>query len=94
VRDCYSSQFSSTSSFVELKQAYTEGKLSAVMNECFIKARAKEELFSVSAQGLDYQNLALDPSYKEVLEKYRQRLHQWRKMTGDKDYVPYPNPND
>jgi N-sulfoglucosamine sulfohydrolase len=45
--------------------------------------RPKEELYDLSSDPNELENLAADPKYADILNDLRKRLHEWREKTND-----------
>ena len=50
--------------------------------------RPTEELYDLSADPWETDNVAANPAYTEVLEELRERLNGWLRKTGDKGQYP------
>ena len=60
------------------------GKLNDIQKLVTRQLRPKEELYDVSADPYEINNLAGNPKYARQLKEMRRRLNQWMKKTGDK----------
>ncbi len=60
------------------------GKLNDTQKLVTRQLRPKEELYDVSADPYEINNLAGNPKYARQLKEMRRRLNQWMKKTGDK----------
>jgi uncharacterized sulfatase len=54
--------------------------------------RPDEELYDIMNDPKETNNLAEDPHYKELLEKFRDHMDQWRNQQGDQESGPYEPP--
>ena len=75
-------------SILELRES---GELNEVQSFIFQAPRPEEELYDVSNDPHELNNLAADPAYAEQLELMRQRMAGFRDATGDVDpefYTP------
>ena len=90
---CYKSPYSQTATYKELRQAYEEGRLTGAASDCFAENRARVELLAVDSDGnARLDNLAGDTGHAAALATMRATLEQWRRETGDFDYIPYNPP--
>ena len=67
-----------------MKQLYAEGKLNEAQDRFMAAERPSEELYDINADPFELNNLAHNPQYSKVLEKYRSVLDQWVLETDDK----------
>ena len=70
-------------SFAELSALNKEGKLSAEQAEIFIEPRPSEELYLISNDKNQFNNLAFTEKYKEKQMELKQILLEWMDETGD-----------
>ncbi|MFS8617930.1 MAG: sulfatase [Solitalea sp.] len=56
--------------------------------------RPAEELYDVLADPDEQRNLAREPHYAEVLEKFRAEMQTWRTQQGDRESGPYEEPKE
>ncbi len=70
-------------SYPELDAAHKSGQLNDAQLNVFRETCPPEELYQVSKDLHQLNNLAENPEYKDVLEKLRQLLIQWTLDTGD-----------
>ena len=90
---CKPSPYAGTAAYKELAQAYRSGQLDGPAAECFAKKRARIELLDVDSDGIARPgNQAADPGHASALQAMGAALKQWRRETGDFDYVPYVPP--
>lgn len=68
-----------------------EGKLTPVQSLFFARQRPEEELYELSADPFEVNNLAADPQYAGTVLKYRQLLEEWMEATGDRGSEPEPD---
>jgi len=73
----------SSPSFLELKQLWAKGELSAAQADVFAVPRPNEELFDCKNDSLQLLNLASVPEYEEKLNELRAVLQKWMDETGD-----------
>lgn len=66
-----------------IKQLKAEGKLTPVQALFAAEQKPLEELYDVTADPHEINNLAEKPEYKQVLLQLRQILDRWIKETGD-----------
>ncbi|MCX6893959.1 MAG: sulfatase [Verrucomicrobia bacterium] len=78
--------------FQEMRRLLDAGKLTPIQTACFIKPRPEEELYDVTADPQELNNLAGDPQFAAPLKEMRAALEQWRKDTADS--IPAPRPPD
>lgn len=67
-----------------IRRLRKEGKLTAQQSRIFQTPRPAEELYDVSADPHEFQNLANDPRYAKTLAELREKLRQWGSETDDK----------
>ena len=67
-----------------MKQLHAEGKLNEAQDRFMAAVRPSEELYDINADPFELNNLAQNPQYSKVLEKYRSVLNQWVLETDDK----------
>jgi arylsulfatase A-like enzyme len=73
--------------FAEWRELWNKGKLSATQSQ-FFKARPAEQLFDVSADPHEINNLAADPKLATVVKKLRARLNARVKKLNDLSFFP------
>lgn len=78
--------------FQAMRRLRDAGKLNNAQMACFVKPRAEEELYDVTADPEELNNLADNPKYADTLKDLRGQLEEWRKAT--KDFIPSPRPAD
>jgi arylsulfatase A-like enzyme len=66
-----------------LQAAHEAGELTDKQQQHFTEHRAKEELYDLDRDPLEFNNLADDPAQEETLERLRGALDRWIKETGD-----------
>ncbi|UXX79370.1 sulfatase [Reichenbachiella carrageenanivorans] len=72
----------------DMKRLYEEGKLTTYQAAHWFGQRPEEELYDLSADPHQMNNLALDAKYSDALIKHRQVLEQWIVDTGDQGQYP------
>ena len=76
---------------IALRQAREEGKLSELQERLlFAPTRPAEELYDLSADPWEMNNLAGDPKYDPALQDLRQRLDRWIEESNDHGRTPEP----
>ena len=73
--------------YTEWRKLYQEGKLNAQQSQ-FFESRPAEQLFDVSADPHEVNNLATNPAYAEVLQDMRDRLTMRVKELPDLSFFP------
>ncbi|MFG0287129.1 MAG: sulfatase, partial [Rhodopirellula sp. JB044] len=68
---------------VELWNAYRNGELNSDQMPLFLQSCPEEELYHVSKDADQLQNLADNPEQQSVLERARKALREWTEQTGD-----------
>lgn len=76
-----------------LRELHTTGKLGDVPERVFFGKRPAEELYDLSKDPHEVNNLAGDPAYAGELERHRKLLKDWIAETGDKGEVPESEQN-
>ncbi|QDT99009.1 sulfatase family protein [Gimesia aquarii] len=66
-----------------LWQRFKAGKLNQYQQDVFLKPRPKEELYLVTEDPYQFNNLATKPEYADELARLRGVLNQWTEETGD-----------
>lgn len=66
-----------------LWQRFKAGKLNQYQQDVFLKPRPKEELYLVTEDPFQFNNLATKPEYADELARLRGVLNQWTEETGD-----------
>jgi hypothetical protein len=61
-----------------------EGKLTPEQSTCFTAPRPKIEFYAINDDPYELHNLALDPTYAEVIKRFRTAHLSWKQQTGDK----------
>ncbi|MDQ8192585.1 sulfatase family protein [Roseibacillus persicicus] len=72
----------------DLKRLHQEGKLTAYQEKHWFGVRPEEELYDLSADPHQINNLADDPEFAAELKWHREILDDWIKETGDKGEQP------
>ncbi len=72
----------------EWRRLNKEGKLVGPQRLFFLPEKLPEELYDVTADPHEINNLARSPEHQEVLKRMRAALEQWRKETNDLGLVP------
>lgn len=67
----------------ELRKLAKEGKLTPAQMDPLLEPRPTEELFNVSADPHQIQNIAGDPRHRKVLVDLRKLMDEWQSRTGD-----------
>lgn len=76
---------------IALRQARADGKLSDLQEKLlFSPMRPAEELYDLSADRWEMNNLASDPAHAAVLKEMRQGLDRWIEETNDHGRTPEP----
>ena len=74
---------------IALRQARADGKLTELQEQLlFSPTRPAEELYELTADRWEMNNLADDPAHATALKEMRQRLDQWIEQTGDRGRTP------
>ncbi len=75
----------------KLRELHVAGKLDELQEKLlFAEKRPPEELYDLTADPHEVNNLAADPKHKAVLEAMRKKLADWEEATGDKGRKPEP----
>ncbi|RCS54385.1 sulfatase [Bremerella cremea] len=69
------------------KKMYDEGKLNAAQRH-FWETKPAEELYDLTTDPDEVNNLATDPAYADQLEKMRFAIHQWQQEIRDIGFMP------
>lgn len=69
------------------EREYQEGRCDAVQS-IFWQKKPPEELYDVTADPWEVRNLAVDPDYKDVLERMRRELSRWIRESRDTGFLP------
>ena len=62
---------------INLRELYASGKLSPKLKEIYFGERPAEELYDVSKDPAQINNLAKNPAFKRELERHRKLLDDW-----------------
>jgi len=73
-----------------VRQLYADGKLNDAQSLMFAKTRPEEELYHLSGDPWEVQNLAGDPNYQEVVAQCRGILANWILDSNDQGRFPEP----
>jgi len=73
----------SSPSQADLDSLYSLGKLTELQKEIYQFPRPKEELYDLSTDPKQYDNLAEKSEKAEILQEYRTILKEWMEATGD-----------
>jgi arylsulfatase A-like enzyme len=73
---------------IALRKCHEEGTLNDAQELLFRDVRAPEELYDISADPYEINNLADDPKLAETLKEMRARLDTWMEATDDKGRKP------
>lgn len=68
----------------KLRELDQQGKLNKVQKLLTAKTRPAEELYDLSVDPFEINNLATDPKYTAKLQDFRKILSKWIKETGDR----------
>jgi arylsulfatase A-like enzyme len=71
-----------------LRELHASGKLGAIPEVAFFGKRPSEELYDLSKDPHQVNNLANDPKFVAELKRHRKLLNDWIKETGDKGQTP------
>ncbi len=71
-----------------LKRLHAEGKMNDRQAWFFADERPAEELYDLSKDPFQTENVAADPAYAEELGRHRAILEGWIRETGDKGQLP------
>jgi arylsulfatase A-like enzyme len=75
----------------KLRELHEAGKLDDLQEKLlFAEKRPAEELYDLTADPHEVNNLAADPKFKATLEAMRKKLADWEERTGDKGRKPEP----
>ncbi len=74
-------------SMASWEKAFREGKLNEVQSR-FWETKPAEELYDVSADPHNINNLAIDPNYKKVLDRMRNENRKWMLQVRDVGFIP------
>ena len=75
--------------FVEvMHELHDSNKLNPVQDKFLSDNRPSEELYDLKEDPFELNNLALNPEYKQTLNKYASILEKWIKETDDKGQYP------
>lgn len=76
-----------------LRELHANGKLGAIPETSFFGKRPSEELYDLTKDPHQVNNLASDPKYAGELKKHRDILNTWIKATDDKGQYPESKKN-
>ncbi len=71
-----------------IQKLYEEGKLTPIQALHMAKTKAPEELYDLSVDPYEFNNLVDAPEYQKTLEKMRVLLNNWIEETGDTGQYP------
>lgn len=74
--------------FKTLQKLYKEGKLNEAQSKLPAPTKPAEELYDITNDPYELNNLAEDPKFAAKLAEMRSRLADWQKETGDKGAEP------
>jgi len=74
----------------EMRRLHAEGKLEGPEKQYFEPTKPIEELYDITVDPHEVNNLAGDPKYADVLERMRKVHAAWYEETGDIGLVPEP----
>lgn len=66
-----------------IRRLHRDGKLTAQQARIYLRPRPAEELYDVSADPQEIDNLATNPRHAETLADLRERLQVWQRETDD-----------
>jgi N-sulfoglucosamine sulfohydrolase len=69
--------------FQAMRRLRDAGKLTEAQKNPFQKPRPVEELYDLTSDPHEMNNLAADPGYATTLAQFRKDLESWQKQTGD-----------
>jgi hypothetical protein len=72
----------------ELIRVHEAGELNDVQELWFAQSKPEEELYDLSTDPYELNNLADDPEYKEKLLEMREELEAWQSKYGDMGFIP------
>ncbi len=72
----------------ELLRLHEAGELNAEQEIWFHKTKPDEELYFVSEDPHQLNNIASDPKYAKDLGRMRKELKKWQNEVGDKGFIP------
>jgi hypothetical protein len=72
----------------ELRRLKAEGKLNKAQAAFMADRKPIEELYDVTKDPYEINNLAIDPAYQETLERLRKQHEAWTDYTLDTGYLP------
>ena len=76
-------------SFIHLRQLYAENQLTPLQASYHdMSKRKSEELYDLSKDPHQLNNLAANPEYASTLKQHREQLGIWEDETDDKGRVP------
>lgn len=73
----------SSPSFRSVRQANRRGELTESQAQILQSPRPEEELYDLTNDPQEFNNLVADPAYRETVETLRQRVHDWSEATDD-----------
>ena len=71
-----------------MQELYSHDQLDSIQRRFFLEERPAEELYDLRNDPYEIYNLAADPQYAQVVEKYAQILEDWIKETNDQGQYP------
>ena len=71
-----------------LRELNKSGEIDPVAKEVFFGPRPQEELYDITSDPHQVNNLAKDPAFSEIVAAHRKVLEEWITMTGDKGQQP------
>jgi hypothetical protein len=77
-------------SWVAIRKAWEDGKLTGIHKALWEKPQATEELFDTQSDPWEIKNLAADPAHAERLAALRERLKKTMAETFDTGLIPEP----
>lgn len=73
---------------IKMRQLYAEGKLNPQQSLIMQTERPDEELYDLTQDPHELNNLVSNPDYSSELDKHRKMLAQWIAQTGDEGQNP------
>jgi arylsulfatase A-like enzyme len=71
-----------------MRKLHSEGRLTPPQARLLAPSRPREELYDVSADPYEIDNLAASPAHEEVLERLRTELDAWVAESNDQGRIP------
>ena len=71
-----------------MRRLHEAGKLTPEAERFMAETRSEEELYELASDPHELNNLANDPSYRDVIQSMRLHLETWMRETGDQGHIP------